>query len=77
MPRVTDRQLSAPGFEWPVRYDDLAPYFSEIERLLEMGGAPSNLGEVPDGEYVHERSLNPLEQQFVTLLYVGGPSVVP
>jgi choline dehydrogenase-like flavoprotein len=64
MLRVTDRQLSASGFEWPVRYDDLAPYFSEIERLLEMGGAPSNLAEVPDGEYVHERSLHPLERQF-------------
>jgi choline dehydrogenase-like flavoprotein len=64
MLRVTDRQLSTPGFEWPVRYEDLAPYFSEIERLLEMGGAASSLAEVPDGEYVRERSLHPLEQQF-------------
>src|ERR1019366_7786944 len=64
MLRVTDRQLSAPGFEWPVRYEDLAPYYSEIERLLEMGGAASNTSEVPDGEYIHERSLHPLEHQF-------------
>jgi choline dehydrogenase-like flavoprotein len=64
MLRVTDRRLSAPGFEWPVRYEDLAPYYSEIERLLEMGGAASETSEVPDGEYVHERSLHPLEQEF-------------
>ena len=64
MLRVTDRQLSAPGFEWPIRYQDLAPYYSEIEQLLEMGGAASQSSEVPDGEYVHERSLHPLEQQF-------------
>jgi len=66
MLRVSDNQLSAPGFEWPVRYADLAPYYSEIERLLEMGGAPSKMVEVPDGEYVHERALHPLEQVFCT-----------
>jgi choline dehydrogenase-like flavoprotein len=62
--RVTDRQLTRPGYEWPVRYDDLASYYSQIEQLLEMGGAPSHSCEVPDGNYVHERSLNPLEEQF-------------
>ena len=64
MLRMTDRQLSAPGFEWPLKYDDLAPYYSEVERMLEMGGAPSQTSEVPDGEYVHERSLHPLERRF-------------
>jgi choline dehydrogenase-like flavoprotein len=62
--RVTDRQLTRPGYEWPVCYDDLASYYTEIEQLLEMGGAPSHSCEVPDGNYVQERSLNPLEQQF-------------
>ena len=64
MLRVTDRQLCSPGFEWPLRYDDLAPYYSEVEQLLEMGGAPSHMSEVPDGVYVHKRSLGPLEQKF-------------
>jgi choline dehydrogenase-like flavoprotein len=64
MLRFTDRQLSPPGFEWPIRYADLAPYYSEIEQLLEMGGAPSGTSEVPDGEYVHERTLHPLERKF-------------
>lgn len=64
MLRMTDRQLSAPGFEWPLKYEDLAPYYGEVERMLEMGGAPSQTSEVPDGEYVHERSLHPLEQKF-------------
>jgi len=61
---MTDRQLAAPGFEWPIRYEDIAPYYSEVEQLLEMGGAPSNTPDVPDGEYVHSRSLHPLEQKF-------------
>ena len=64
MLRMTDRQLSAPGFEWPLEYEDLAPYYTEVERMLEMGGAPSLASGVPDGEYVHERSLHPLERQF-------------
>jgi choline dehydrogenase-like flavoprotein len=64
MLRVTDCQLTYPGFEWPVRYNDLAEYYSEVERVLEMGGAPSGLSEVPDGEYAHERSLHPYEKKF-------------
>lgn len=64
MLRMTDRQLSSPGFEWPVRYVDLAPYYGEVEQLLELGGAPSQNSDVPDGNYVHARSLHPLEQQF-------------
>lgn len=66
MLRVTDQQLSRPGFEWPLRYADLAPFYREIERLLELGGAASKLSDVPDGDYVHERALHPLEQRFCT-----------
>jgi choline dehydrogenase-like flavoprotein len=64
MLRMTDRELSVPGFEWPLRYVDLAPYYDEVEQLLETGGAPSLMPEVPDGVYVHSRSLHPLERQF-------------
>lgn len=64
MLRMTDRELSAPEFEWPVRYADLALYYSEVERLMELGGAASQTPEVPDGEYVHKRSLHSLERQF-------------
>jgi choline dehydrogenase-like flavoprotein len=64
MLRMTDRQLSAPGFEWPVRYDDLAPFYGEVEKLLELEGAASHTPEVPDGEYVRARTLHPLERQF-------------
>jgi len=64
MLRMTDRQFSAPGFEWPIRYEDISPYYSEVERLLEMGGAVSTSSKVPDGEYIHRRSLHALEQKF-------------
>jgi choline dehydrogenase-like flavoprotein len=64
MLRFNDRQLADSGFGWPIRYDDLAPYYDEVEELLEMGGAPSQTAEVPDGRYIQERSLHPLEGQF-------------
>lgn len=64
MLRLTDQQLSAPASEWPVTYQELCPYYSEVERLLELGGAPSQTIQVPDGEYVHSRSLNVIEEQF-------------
>lgn len=64
MLRFTDRQFTAPGFEWPVSYGDLAPFYDQIEELLEMGGAPALTPEVPEGKYIQERSFHPLEQQF-------------
>ena len=64
MLRFTDRQLANSDFSWPMRYADLAPYYDEVEELMEMGGAPSQTPEVPDGRYIHERSLHPLETQF-------------
>ena len=64
MLRLTNRELTRPGFEWPVRYEELAPFYSDVERLLDLGGAPSGLPGVPDGAFVHQRTLHPLEAQF-------------
>ena len=71
--RMTDRQLTAPGFEWPVRYADIEPFYGEVERGLEMGGAPSGTADVPDGEYVHPRSLHPLERRFCEVVVNHWP----
>ena len=32
---MSDRELSMPGFEWPISDADLAPYYGEVERFVE------------------------------------------
>ena len=69
MLRMTERQLAG----WPVSYAELAPYYEEVERLLELGGDRSTDEAVPDGAYVHHRSLNALEQAFCAAVERGKP----
>jgi choline dehydrogenase-like flavoprotein len=64
MLRLTPEQLPGPQSEWPITYKELDPYYSEVEKLLELGGAQSKTAQVPDGDYLHLRSLNAIEGQF-------------
>ena len=70
MLRMTDRQLA----DWPVSYAELAPFYEEVERLMELGGDTSGDPGVPDGAYVHRRSLNPLEQAFCRAVTQRDPA---
>jgi len=64
MLRFTEDQFHREGCEWPIGVADLAPFYDEVETLLELGGAPSGTPDVPDGRYVHDRELNELESAF-------------
>src|SRR5690349_15386921 len=37
--------------EWPIAYEDLAPYYDEVERLMGICGAKDDLPQLPDGDY--------------------------
>ncbi|MCP5057788.1 MAG: GMC family oxidoreductase [bacterium] len=39
------------GFRWPIRYEELAPYYTRIERILGVVGEASGEADLPDGEY--------------------------
>jgi choline dehydrogenase-like flavoprotein len=69
--RFTDRELAA---GWPIRYSELAPYYSEVEELLRLGGAASALETVPDGNYQYDRSLSSLEQRFCDSVSTRWPN---
>ena len=40
------------GFRWPVRYQEIAPYYTRIERILGVVGEASGEEDLPDGEFV-------------------------
>jgi choline dehydrogenase-like flavoprotein len=40
------------GFDWPITYDDLAPYYDKTEELIGVFGTPEGLENTPDGKFL-------------------------
>lgn len=49
---------------WPLVYEDLAPYYDEVEGLMGICGARDHLPQLPDGNYRPGKSLTPAESIF-------------
>ena len=39
------------GFDWPITYDDLAPYYDKTEALIGVFGSKENMENAPDGVF--------------------------
>lgn len=52
------------GIDWPIGYDDIVPYYEEVERTLELHGQPDNIPTLPDSIYTHEARMTEAETQF-------------
>jgi choline dehydrogenase-like flavoprotein len=39
------------GFDWPITYDDLAPYYDKAEQLIGIFGSQEGLENTPDGKF--------------------------
>ncbi|TNE68481.1 MAG: GMC family oxidoreductase [Bacteroidetes bacterium] len=46
------------GTDWPIRYDDLAPWYSHVERFAGISGNRDGLEQIPDGEFLPPMELN-------------------
>jgi choline dehydrogenase-like flavoprotein len=53
------REWSAAGIEedWPISYDEIAPYYDEAERLMVVCGSKENLEVLPDGQFIRPLKL--------------------
>ena len=40
------------GFDWPITYDDLAPYYDKAEELIGVFGSREGLENTPDGQFL-------------------------
>ena len=48
--------------DWPIRYKDLAPWYSYVEKFAGISGSKDNLAVLPDGEFLPAMELNCLEK---------------
>jgi sugar phosphate isomerase/epimerase len=49
------------GNDWPIRYADIAPWYSHVERFIGVSGAPEGLAQLPDGEFLPPMPMTDVE----------------
>lgn len=52
------------GSDWPIRYDDIAPWYDHVERFIGVAGSREGLPQLPDGEFLPPFALNDGELMF-------------
>lgn len=67
--RWSDYDFEGPardGFavDWPIRYQDIAPWYSYVEKFVGISGNKDGLDNLPDGEFLPPMELNCVEKYF-------------
>jgi len=67
------------GIDWPIRYDDLAPWYDYVEPFIGISGSYENLDELPDGKFLPALPMNIAERQVKTSIEDNFPGrkVIP
>jgi choline dehydrogenase-like flavoprotein len=56
--------LTGKGVDWPISYDELAPFYAEVESYLGLYGNEDGVSSLPDGVYAKPAKLTPAEETF-------------
>ncbi len=80
VPRMSDYELKAAsvrgdGLDWPLSYDDLAPYYDVVERTLGVYGRPAGIPNCPDGQFIGPAKTTKVEEAFLTSVGKRLPDV--
>jgi choline dehydrogenase-like flavoprotein len=52
------------GVDWPIRYEDLAPWYDRVESYIGVSGRAEGLAQLPDGKFLPPMELNCVEEVF-------------
>jgi choline dehydrogenase-like flavoprotein len=62
------------GTDWPIRYDDLAPWYDYVEKFAGVAGNNDGLTQLPDGVYQPAFDLTCAEEEFKKNLEKSYPT---
>lgn len=68
------------GVDWPIRYDDLAPWYDHVEAFAGISGSAEGLPQLPDGRFQPAMPLNCAEEVIAERLagsFDGRRHIVP
>ena len=54
--------------DWPIRYEDLADWYTKVEQFIGVSGNKDGLDVLPDGDFLKAWDLNCVEQHFQEVL---------
>lgn len=49
--------------DWPIRYEDVAPWYDHVERFIGVNGKKEGLPQLPDGEFLPPMEMNCVEKE--------------
>jgi choline dehydrogenase-like flavoprotein len=52
------------GVDWPIRYDDIAPWYDHVEKFIGVAGTNEGLPQLPDGQFLPGWEMNDAEKMF-------------
>ena len=58
---------------WPISYDDLAPWYSHVEKFAGISGNKDGLDTLPDGEFLPAWEMNCVEQEMQAKIMKAYP----
>ncbi len=60
----TANERDGVGVDWPIRYADLAPWYSYVEKWIGVSGSNEGLTHLPDGDFQPPMDMNVVEKSF-------------
>ena len=51
------------GVDWPIRYQDISPWYDYVEQFAGISGSNEGLAQLPDGKFLPPFEMNCLEKQ--------------
>lgn len=57
-------KLDGHGVDWPIRYNDIAPWYDKVEEFIGVTGENLGLPQLPDGKLTDPMMLNCVEKDF-------------
>jgi choline dehydrogenase-like flavoprotein len=52
------------AIDWPIRYKDIEPWYTYVERFIGVAGEKRNLPHLPDGDFLKPMEMNCIEKHF-------------
>ena len=63
------------GIDWPVRYEDIAPWYSHVEKYVGISGQAEGLESFPDSEFQKPMEMYALEKRIKSRLARHAPDI--
>jgi choline dehydrogenase-like flavoprotein len=80
VPRMSDYEFKAAslrgfGADWPISYEDLAPYYDTVEFTLGVHGSPAGIPNCPDGQFLGPAKTTRIEDAFLANIEARLPHI--